>query len=154
MRASQMTASYKLICAVLLASLSGSAIWAANAADESQAQSEAKPPPAITVLTHAESVLGKRVVGASGETVGRIADVLVDETGHVRAVVVDYGGFLGIGMRKIAIAWPDLRFAPPGQPNAVAVDFSSEYLARAPEVKKGQPVIAVTAHRLRRAAQE
>lgn len=140
-----MTASKTCLCAVLLAWLGGSAMLAANAEDESQ--SNASPEAAMTILTHPESVLGKRLVGASGEDAGWIADVLADQTGHVRAVVVDYGGFLGIGTRKVAVAWSDLRFGTAGQPNAVAIDFSREYLARAPEVKAGKPVIALTAHR-------
>jgi hypothetical protein len=148
-----MTASYKAILVVLLASLGGSAICAANAADESQVQPETSPPPVTTILHHPESVLGKRLIGKSGQNAGRIADVLTDEYGHVRAVVVDYGGFLGIGTRKVAVAWSDLRFGLAGHPNSVAVDLSPEYLARAPEVRKGQPVIAVTAQRWRRAEQ-
>lgn len=149
-----MTASYKVICAVLLTSLSGSAIWAANAADESQVQPEASPAPSMTILHHPESVLGKRLVGKYGQNAGWIADVLTDADGHVRAVVVDYGGFLGIGTRKVAVAWSDLRFGPAGHPNSVAIDLSPEYLARAPEVRKDQPVIAVTAQRWRRAEQD
>ncbi len=140
-----MTASKTCFCAVLLAWLGGSAMLAANAEDESQ--SIAGPQASITVLTHPESVLGKRLVGASGEEAGWIADVLTDKTGQVRAVVVDYGGFLGIGTRKVAVAWSDLRFGTAGQPNAVAIGFSGEYLARAPEVKAGKPVIALTARR-------
>jgi hypothetical protein len=94
-----------------------------------------------------ESVLGKTLVGTSGEVAGRIVDVLADETGQVRAALVDYGGFLGIGSRKIAIAWSDLRFGAAGNPNAVAVGLSRENLARAPEVRAGQPVIVISAHR-------
>ncbi len=118
---------------------------AANAADEFQPEASGRA--SITVLHNPESVLGKRLVGAAGENAGRIVDVLADETGRVQAAVVDYGGFLGIGIRKIAVAWSDLRFGPSDRPDAVAVDLSSEYLAHAPEVRAGQPVIAVTARR-------
>src|SRR5258706_12586912 len=52
-----------------------------------------------------ESVLGKDVLNAAGENLGRIVDVLVDRSGHVRAAVIDFGGFLGVGSRKIAIDW-------------------------------------------------
>ncbi len=142
-----MSASKKCFCAVLLASLGGSAMLAANAADQFQVQSDASRQAATTVLHHPESVLGKRLVGASGENAGRIVDVLADETGHVQAVVVDYGGFLGIGTRKIAVAWSELRFGSGERSDTVAVDLSREYLARAPQVRAGQPVIAVTAHR-------
>jgi len=33
----------------------------------------------------------------------------------VVAAVVEFGGFLGIGTRKIAVAWSDLRFETEGQ---------------------------------------
>jgi len=141
-----MTASKKCFCAVLLAWLGGGAMLAANA-DEFQGQSSTSPQGGATVLYHPESVLGKRLVSASGENAGRIVDVIADATGQVRAAVVDYGGFLGIGTRKIAVAWSDLRFGSGGRSDAVATDLSREYLARAPQVRPGQPVIAVTAHR-------
>jgi len=142
-----MTASRKCFYAVLAASLAGGASLAANAADKAQAQSGANRPATVTVLRGTESVLGKRLAGASGENAGLIVDVLADETGRVRAAIVDYGGFLGIGSRRIAISWSDLRFGPDGHPNAVAVDISSERLAHAPEVKAGRPVLAISARR-------
>ena len=142
-----MTASNKYFCAVLLASLVSGTILAANASGDRQTGSEAWPQATTTVLPHTESVLGKTLVGASGEVAGRIVDVLVDETGQVRAAIVDCGGFLGIGGRKIAVEWSGLRFGPDDNPNAVAVNLSSENLARAPALKTGQPVTVISAHR-------
>jgi hypothetical protein len=46
---------------------------------------------------------------------GRIVDVVVDRTGQVRAAVIDLGGFLGVGSRKIAVDWNALSFPPPGE---------------------------------------
>ncbi len=141
-----MTASRICLCAVLLASLGSGPIHAANANNELQLQA-VRPRVITTVVYNAESVFGKRVIGASGETVGRIVDVLADETGQVRAAIVDYGGFLGIGSRRIAVSWQDLRFSPQGDPDAVTVDITSDRLARAPVVKPGEPVFAVSAGR-------
>jgi hypothetical protein len=45
---------------------------------------------------------------------GRIVDLLVDETGKPRAAIIDFGGFLGVGIRKIAIDWHTLRFEAEG----------------------------------------
>jgi hypothetical protein len=98
------------------------------------------------VLTQTESVIGKEVVSATGERVGRIVDILADETGAVRAAVVDYGGFLGVGTRKIAVAWSDLRFGPGESSTSVATDLARENLSQAPEVKEGRPVVAVSSH--------
>ena len=107
-----MTALRK-IGAVLLLSIAAGGIVAANGASVYEAQSAGASPITHTVLYHSESVLGKDLV-ASGENAGRIVDVLTDASGRIRAVVVDYGGFLGVGTRKIAVAWSDLHFDPDG----------------------------------------
>src|SRR5262249_38104481 len=67
------------------------------------------PPPAVNVLDRAETqgVLGRAVRSKTGEDMGRIVEVIVDRTsGQPRAAIIDFGGFLGIGSRKIAMAWP------------------------------------------------
>lgn len=40
---------------------------------------------------------------ADWESIGEIGDLLLDQTGKVRAVLVDVGGFLGIGERTVAV---------------------------------------------------
>ena len=73
------------------------------------------PVPSVTVLgsKQAEGILGKEVRSSADENMGRIVDVVVDRTGQVRAAVIDFGGFLGVGNRKIAVDWNALElFAP------------------------------------------
>lgn len=90
---------------ILTASLGAGAALASDSANEFQA------PPGVssTVLPHTESVLGKSLA-ASGENAGRIVDVLADDAGRVRAAVVDFGGFLGVGARRLAVSLSDLRW--------------------------------------------
>jgi PRC-barrel domain protein len=135
-----MTALRKIAAVLLLSVAAGSLVAGAN---EYEAQSQRASPITHTVLYHSESVLGKDLI-ASGENAGRIVDVLTDESGRVRAVVVDYGGFLGVGSRKIAVAWSDLRFDRDGG-NVITTDLPRERLRTAPEVKSGKPVIVITA---------
>ena len=54
---------------------------------------------------------------------GRIVDVLVDGQGMARAAIIDFGGFLGVGSRKIAVAWQALHFVPPAR--SATASFSS-----------------------------
>jgi hypothetical protein len=79
------------------------------------AQPDSSPPdrPAAVVLERREarSILGREVRSAAGENMGRIIDVIVDQAGNARAAVIDFGGFLGVGSRKIAVAWNALHFA-------------------------------------------
>src|ERR1700693_4693775 len=46
---------------------------------------------------------GTAVFGAEGQKIGEIGDVLIDKMGHVKAFVVNVGGFLGIGAKQVAL---------------------------------------------------
>ncbi len=96
---------------------------------------------------HLFRILGKQVLSATGEDMGRIVDVLFDEKGEPHAAVIDFGGFLGVGSRKIAISWSALRFDLGEKKNAIALDLGREQLKAAPEYKYAEsdkpiPVVA------------
>jgi hypothetical protein len=96
---------------------------------------------------HLFRILGKDVLSAKGENMGRIVDVLFDEKGQPRAAVIDFGGFLGVGSRKIAIIWSALRFDLGEKKNVIALDLGRDQLKAAPEYKytesdKPIPVVA------------
>jgi len=69
--------------------------------------------PSTTLL--ATEYLGRAVQGPDKQKVGTINDLLVDTTGRVIGVVIDVGGFLGIGGKEIAIAFEAL-FPGPAYP--------------------------------------
>ena len=52
------------------------------------------------------------VADPEGKEIGRLVDVLVDDQGQPQAAVIDFGGFMGVGNRKIAVDWSALHFAP------------------------------------------
>jgi predicted O-methyltransferase YrrM len=106
----------------LLPLIFASPLTVARAAEESQASA---------VPFKLESVLGRDVASAPDGDAGRIIDLLVDRDGTVRAAVVEFGGFLGIGTRKIAIEWSAFRFAG----RSIAVDVSREQIRGAPDYK-------------------
>src|SRR5262245_54445492 len=77
-------------------------------------QSPPQPPPdpapgtpSVTVLgtREVQGILGREVRSTADENMGRIVDVLVDGSGQARAAIIDFGGFLGVGSRKIAVEW-------------------------------------------------
>jgi predicted O-methyltransferase YrrM len=86
---------------------------------------------ASAVPVRLESILGRDVATAPDGDGGRIIDLLVDRDGNVRAAVVEFGGFLGIGTRKIAIEWPAFRFSG----RVIAVDVSRDQIRTAPDYK-------------------
>jgi PRC-barrel domain len=114
----------------------GGAVPPANGAQE----------PTVTVLDRqdVQGVLGKEVRSAANENMGRIVDVIVDRTGQAKAVVIDFGGFLGVGSRKIAVAWNALRF--PGdakQGDRVSLELTRDQVRVAPEFKEDKPVVVL-----------
>lgn len=83
----------------------------------------------------AVGILGKKVHGPAGEDMGMIVDVLVDDGGKPRAAVIDFGGFLGVGSRKIATDWQLLQFRPGDRTQPVLLSLGKEELGAAPEYK-------------------
>lgn len=91
---------------------------------------------AVQELRNADAtgVLGRMVHDSSGQEVGRVVDVIVDPTGQPRAIVVDTGGFMGVGARRVAVAWPFVHVPPPNSTNeSIAIDLSDDQVKSAPE---------------------
>jgi len=92
----------------------------------------------------AMSILGKRVQGAAGEDMGRVVDILVDGEGQPRAAVIDFGGFLGVGSRKIAVDWRLLQFRPTDRKAPMQLSVTRAEVQAAPEYKeKNEPTQVV-----------
>ncbi len=92
-----------------------------------------------------ESILGKGVQSASGETLGNVTDILVDSDGAVRAAIVDFGGFLGVGVRKIAVAWSALHFVQGKSAITAVLNMNKDQLRVAPEYHAGEPIVIIGA---------
>jgi hypothetical protein len=111
---------------------------------------EPAPPPvvlAVPVLP-AEQVapaeltglLGHTVVASGGPDLGRIVDLLVDGQGRVRAIVLDVGGFMGVGSRKVAVAWSALRFSTGEKEPTITIIIPSDRIKSWAEYIAGRPV--------------
>lgn len=115
-------------------------LTAALLADSSAVLSQPEPllsPPQL------QSVLGREVTPPKGKGVesGRIIDVLIDAEGEVHAFVVEFGGFLGIGTRKVAVDRAAFQFAA----GKIFVEISAPQLQSAREWTRGQPPDVVKA---------
>jgi len=109
---------------------------------------EPAPPASVTILgaKEAHGVLGRDVRSAANEDMGHIVDVIVDRTGTVRAAVIDFGGFLGVGSRKIVVDWNALRFGRVSdKSDAVTLELTKDQVKAAPEYKEDQPIVVLGA---------
>jgi len=60
----------------------------------------------------AEELIGTNAYGPGDEHLGAIGDVILGADGKaVDAVIIDFGGFLGIGTKPVAVSVENLRFA-------------------------------------------
>jgi sporulation protein YlmC with PRC-barrel domain len=103
---------------------------------------------AATVLDQqdVQGILGRQVLSSAGQDMGRVIDIVVDRGGQVRAAVIDFGGFLGVGNRKVAVDWNALRFAPTGSKyDRITLELTREQVSAAPEYKDGRPLVVLGA---------
>ncbi|MGJ4887469.1 PRC-barrel domain-containing protein [Bradyrhizobium sp. HKCCYLRH3099] len=136
----------------LLVALQTSDGWSQQASptpkDVAAPAKEPAPPPSVTILgaRDAHGVLGRDVRSSTGEDMGHIVDVIVDLTGTVRAAVIDFGGFLGVGSRKIVVDWTALDFKHiADKSDQVTLDLTKEQVKAAPEYKEDKPVVVLGA---------
>ena len=82
----------------------------------------------------AEDLEGSYVYGANDETVGEIGALVMGDNGEVGQVVINVGGFLGIGEKPVAVTWDELQIMK----NAEGDDFRI-YIDSSKEALKAQP---------------
>ena len=118
------------------------------AAAPAAAAKEPAPPPSVTVIApkEAHGVLGRDVRSPTDEDMGRIVDIIVDRTGTVRAAVIDFGGFLGVGSRKIVVDWNALHFGRVNNKgDSITLELTKAQVAAAPEYKEDTPIVVLGA---------
>jgi hypothetical protein len=106
------------------------------------------PPPSVTVIGayDARGILGRDVRSTASEDMGRIVDVIVDRSGTVRAAVIDFGGFLGVGSRKIVVDWSALHFGQvTNKKESITLELTLEQVKAAPEYKEDTPIVVLGA---------
>jgi hypothetical protein len=106
------------------------------------------PPPSVTIIAprEAHGVLGRDVRSPADEDMGHIVDVIVDRTGTVRAAVIDFGGFLGVGSRKIVVDWNALHFGRVNnKTDSITLELTKAQVAAAPEYKEDTPIVVLGA---------
>jgi hypothetical protein len=145
--------------AMAFAALAAATSWAQNDTSSPQADrtsdtvppvapKEATPPPSVTIIgaRDAHGVLGRDVRSPADENMGRIVDVIVDRAGVVRAAVIDFGGFLGVGSRKIVVDWNALHFGRvANKRDSITLELTKDQVTAAPEYKEDTPIVVLGA---------
>jgi len=96
---------------------------------------------AMTPVTGAEltadNLIGTAVRGPDNARIGSIGDIALTPEGQVDAVIVDVGGFLGIGAKPVAVAMDNLQFMrDSGGKLNLTTQFTQDQLRNAPEFNR------------------
>jgi hypothetical protein len=110
--------------------------------DDKTKEEKTSVPATVVDGEQLESVLGIEALSSTGDDMGRIVDIIVDRSGEVRAAIIDFGGFLGVGSRKIAVDWRSLHFDPK-KAGTVVVNLTKDQLRVAPVYKAAEPVVMI-----------
>ena len=89
--------------------------------------------------------MGLPVQTSKGEDLGHVVDLVVDRNGSLLAAIVDFGGFLGVGSRKIAVDWRSLHFPKTGALGKMVADLPLDQLRAAPAYKPGEAIVIMGA---------
>ena len=76
----------------------GTAAWAQNAPALVEVERDDTMVPSLGMNVDRLEELD--LVGTNGDKIGDVEDVLADSSGKVVAVVIEYGGFLGVGEKE------------------------------------------------------
>lgn len=85
----------------------------------------------------ADELKGINVYGTNDEHIGTIGDLALNEDGSVDALIIDFGGFLGIGTKPVAVAFENLDFlADPNNNRSLVLPITREQMEAAPAFDK------------------
>lgn len=111
-----------------------------------QAQTTTSPPSSATqppqqsaeqgrLATMGKEIVGKDVYGADNRNMGEVEDVVMGANGRVESILVDVGGFLGFGARRVAIPISQIQI---GQGDRLTTTLTEAQAKELPEYKEGQ----------------
>ena len=84
-----------------------------------------------TAAIRAKKVIGTSVKDATGATIGKVEDIVLDKlSNNIMFAIVGFGGFLGIGEKYHAIPWSLLDYDP--NQAGYVVPFTKDQLMGAP----------------------
>jgi sporulation protein YlmC with PRC-barrel domain len=74
----------------------------------------------------------QNVYDTSDNTIGEVSDVLLGKDGHVTAVILSVGGFLGLGAKYVSVPFNALRITEKDGKRYLVMDATKEALTSAP----------------------
>jgi sporulation protein YlmC with PRC-barrel domain len=91
----------------------------------------------------AEELIGRDIVDGEGNSVGEVEDLMIDSGNQMTHVLVDVGGFLGIGAKTVALQADRLQLSE-GDGGDIVTAMSKEQIEALPGYEKDGDAWRVT----------
>ncbi len=78
-----------------------------------------------------EQIEDMDVIGADGETIGEVEEVLATPDGEISAISVEVGGYFGIGEREVIFGMDEVEF----KDNKISTSLSKDEIEKLPDWK-------------------
>lgn len=79
-------------------------------------------------------VVDQSVYTTNGEKVGDVEDIVIDRySGQIEFLVVEVGGFLGLGEKRVAVPWPSISFDPQTSGEKIVLSMTEAQIAELPD---------------------
>lgn len=82
-----------------------------------------------------DEILDADVRNMEDEDLGDIEDVVLGPDGKIEYVLIERGGFLGMGQEQVAVRWKDLKATPSPYRDTLILDVPEQALEQAPTVE-------------------
>jgi sporulation protein YlmC with PRC-barrel domain len=108
---------------------------------QAQRRQQAEPATQAAQNLGVDQMLESDVIGANGDVVGEVTDIVLSQEGQPQYVVVAFGGFLGLGEDRVAIPFDMLRMRRPqeeGEAVTFYVPMTEQKLTDAPRIRPEQ----------------
>lgn len=83
---------------------------------------------------HSSHLIGMSIRNLLGKELGVVDGLLISSQGKVQAVIIEHGGFMGIGEKRVKLNWNQLQLTADG--SAVVLDMTPDEVKTLPEVKQ------------------
>ncbi|MBK8160909.1 MAG: PRC-barrel domain-containing protein [Rhodospirillaceae bacterium] len=81
---------------------------------------------------NSSKLIGLNVENTDGDNLGEVGEVVLQEDGNVQGVVVDVGGFLGMGTHSVLLNWKDVKLSGTQDDVKATVNASKDRLKGLP----------------------
>jgi sporulation protein YlmC with PRC-barrel domain len=71
----------------------------------------------------------------AGESIGTVDEIVLSPDGVVKSVIVSVGGFLGVGSKRVAMAWKDFKIWQDKDTLTLVTEATKDELKAAPDYK-------------------